>query len=307
MKEAKKDLETLLKVELSDVITNCDLGEILDNTEQTILNRVRELNYNLDINQVKIQEDSINDTTAIIELTDYGVYNGDPMKVTFIIDKQEEIKGEIQNKAPANFNGNSDSAREKENNYATKQDSSGDNSVISNTNPVESKIPNSENQRYDVPAYGSCLFWSVATEYLLQVRNSNQEFKNRFIKLFGKENLKYLQLIQNLLKQYNLENNRDLNQLLYEDQTAINLVTNVFRNHVVDYIERNLDTISNHGSELTFRNLIQENNEIDVNYLERMRENNSWGGTPEIMAMSNLLNVNISVNNDSPYQPINQN
>ncbi|WP_342264800.1 ankyrin repeat domain-containing protein [Spiroplasma endosymbiont of Clivina fossor] len=160
---------------------------------------------------------------------------------------------------------------------------------------------------YDVPADNSCLFWSVSTSYLLPVRNNNEEFRNRFIQLFGEENLKYLLHIQKLLQQYDLEDNRNLNQLWYQDQTANNLVINFFRNRVVDYIQSNLDTIPNRNGELTFRNLIQDNNDIDTNYLEIMRQPSTWGGTPEIIAMSNLLNANISVNNNGSYQPVNQN
>ncbi|UNF62747.1 ankyrin repeat domain-containing protein [Spiroplasma poulsonii] len=185
--------------------------------------------------------------------------------------------------------------------------SNDNNAVSDNKNPVGSKKSNNENQRYDVLPDGSCLFWTAATSYLLPVRNNNDEFRARFIKLFGEQELQNLLYVQNLLQQFNLENNRDLNQLWYQNQTANNLVTNVFRNRVVDYIQSNLNMITNRGSELTFRNLIQENNEIDNNYLDRMREPSTWGGTPEILATTNMLNANISVNNDIPYQPVNQN
>ncbi|WP_342255958.1 ankyrin repeat domain-containing protein [Spiroplasma endosymbiont of Poecilobothrus nobilitatus] len=67
LKQIEKELETLLKIELSDVITQTELEEISNNSSQTILNCVKELNSNVDINQVKIQDNSITDTTAIIE------------------------------------------------------------------------------------------------------------------------------------------------------------------------------------------------------------------------------------------------
>ncbi|WP_374696027.1 ankyrin repeat domain-containing protein [Spiroplasma endosymbiont of Polydrusus formosus] len=311
----KQLIVKLLKIELSDIITETDLGKLSDNSPETILNRLRELNPNLDISQVKIQENSITDTAASIESID-KIYTDDTVKVTFTLGKK-----------PSNINDTKKiitedeykklGARPKGSQVISNQPYNTNNSNVSVSDSKKDKTIGTQGQNYnqreqntmyDVPGEGSCLFWSVATAYLLPVRRNNDEkFKTRFIQLFGEENLKYLQPIQKLLKQYDLENNRNLNQLWYQDQIANNLVTTVFRNRVVDYIERNLDTISNHGSELTFRNLIQENNEIDVNYLERIRENNSWGDTPEIMAMSNLLNVNISVNNDSPYQPINQN
>ncbi|WP_342263506.1 ankyrin repeat domain-containing protein [Spiroplasma endosymbiont of Clivina fossor] len=182
----------------------------------------------------------------------------------------------------------------------------GEKAETSGTQNQKTKTTN-QNNLYDVPADNSCLFWSVSTSYLLQVRKNIEEFRNRFIQLFGEENLKYLLHIQKLLQQYDLENNRNLNQLWYQDQTANNLVINFFRNRVVDYIQSNLDTISNRDGELTFRSLIQDNNDIDTNYLEIMRQPSTWGGTPEIIAMSNILNANISVNNNGSYQPVNQN
>ncbi|UNF62731.1 OTU domain-containing protein [Spiroplasma poulsonii] len=159
---------------------------------------------------------------------------------------------------------------------------------------------------YDVLHDGSCLFWSVVTAYLLPVRNNNEEFRARFIQLFGERELQNLLYVQNLLQQFDLTNHIS-RQDWYQNQTANNLVTSVFRNRVVDYIQSNLNMITNRGSELTFRNLIQENNEIANNYLNRMRQSSTWGGTPEILAMSNMLNSNITINNHSPYQPFNQN
>ncbi|RUO86075.1 OTU domain-containing protein [Spiroplasma endosymbiont of Megaselia nigra] len=169
--------------------------------------------------------------------------------------------------------------------------------------------------QYDVPADGSCLFWSVATAYLLPFRNNNEEFRTRFIQLFGEEKLINLSHIQNLLQQFNLENHSN-NQLWYNDETSIRLVTNVFRNRVVNYIIDNLDNstqqINSRINQIeTFRNAIQiSENIIDVNeYLEEMRNTTAWGGEIEILGISNFLNSNISVNNNSlyPYQPFNQN
>lgn len=94
------------------------------------------------------------------------------------------------------------------------QDSSGDNDLSTSTNHVRIETPNSENQRYNVPADGSCLFWSVTTDYLLPFRNNNGEFRTRFIQLFGKEKLINLSHIQKLLQQFNLENHNNT-QLWY--------------------------------------------------------------------------------------------
>lgn len=181
----------------------------------------------------------------------------------------------------------------------------GDRPETSGTQNKNTKTTN-HNNLYNVPGDGSCLFLSVATAYLLPVRNNNDEFRARFIKLFGEQELQNLLYVQNLFQQFDLENNNN-NQLWYQKQTANNLVTNVFRNRVVDYIQSNLNMITNRVSELTFRNVIEENNEIYFNYLERMRYSSAWGGTPEILAISNMLNSSITINNHASYQPVNQN
>ncbi|WP_342255471.1 ankyrin repeat domain-containing protein [Spiroplasma endosymbiont of Poecilobothrus nobilitatus] len=325
LKEYLVKLKQLLKIELSNVITKTELGEITDNQNETILNRIAELNLQVDISQVKIQENSITDTAASIESID-KIYTDDTVKVTFTLGKKpsnindtkkiitedeykkqgERTKGSSVASKKSN-NSNTNAGRSQPQGSSSKRVRVGEQAGTSGTQNKNTKTTN-QNNLYDVPSDNSCLFWSVATAYLLPVRNNNdnQEFENRFIQLFGEENLKYLQFIQKLLKQDNLENNSNT-QLWYQDKIANNLVTNVFRNRVVDYIEENLDTVTTHTGQLTFRNLIQENNEVASNYLERMRESSTWGGTPEIIAMSNILNSNISVNNDSPYQPINQN
>ncbi|WP_338967943.1 OTU domain-containing protein [Spiroplasma endosymbiont of Lonchoptera lutea] len=303
---------------LSTFITQFALGEISDNQEQTILNRVKELNPRLDINKIKITD--INITTALITWNDEN-WPGGKIVIFTIAKKSGKTTGPqkkdesgfggfkpgfLNSSSKSNSNINTNSGGSQSQGSSSKRVSFGEQAGTSGTQNQNTKTTN-QNNLYDVPADNSCLFWSVSTSYLLPVRNNNEEFRNRFIQLFGEENLKYLLHIHKLLQQYDLENNRILNQLWYQDQTANNLVINFFRNRVVDYIQSNLDTIPNRNGELTFRSLIQDNNDIDTNYLEIMRQPSTWGGTPEIIAMSNILNANISVNNNGFYQPINQN
>ncbi|MFW4370795.1 MAG: ankyrin repeat domain-containing protein [Spiroplasma sp. hy2] len=202
-------------------------------------------------------------------------------------------------KTDSNVNTNAEESQSQ--GSGSKRTSVSEQTRTSGTQSQNTKTKN-QNIMYDVPGDDSCLFWSVATSYLLPLRNNNEEFKNRFIQLFGEENLKYLQLIQKLLKQYNLENHSN-NQLWYNDEIAIRLVTNVFRNRVVDYIETNLDNptqsnINNNQAE-SFRRAIEiSQNGFDVGeYLKGMRNINTWGGEIEILAMGNILNVNINENN----------
>ncbi len=309
---------------LSTFITQTELGEISDNSPETILNAFIEKNEeikNLGILPGQLYVQNITDNSADIISPAPNVWPG-TAKATFKLAKKSSTLNAVQdapgNNDSAGSNGNSDTTNQgagsniNVNGSGSSQQQRGDGRMVggqvgtSETQNKNTRVIN-QNNLYDVPADNSCLFWSVSTSYLLPVRNNNEEFRNRFIQLFGEENLKYLLHIHKLLQQYDLENNRILNQLWYQDQTANNLVINFFRNRVVDYIQSNLDTIPNRNGELTFRSLIQDNNDIDTNYLEIMRQPSTWGGTPEIIAMSNILNANISVNNNGFYQPINQN
>ncbi|WP_342264737.1 ankyrin repeat domain-containing protein [Spiroplasma endosymbiont of Clivina fossor] len=315
LEENKEELKKLLKIELSDVIAQTELGEISDNQSETILNRLQELNSHLDINQVKVQENSITYTTATIESIDRSVYSDNTIKVTFTLAKKSsDNPSKKQNqKDESGFGGFKRgflNPSTKSNINSNTNVSVGEQAGTSGTQNQNTKTT-SQNNMYDVPADGSCLFWSVVTSYLWPVRNNDEEFRNRFIQLFGeaKDNLPY---IQTLLKQFDLTNFSSM-QAWYQDETAKKLVRDDFRNRVVDYIQSHLSTITNRDGELTFEDLIQDNNEVNIeNYLIRMRnpipnDSSTWGGTPEIVAMSNLLNANISVNNNGSYQPINQN
>ncbi|WP_353286404.1 hypothetical protein [Wolbachia endosymbiont (group A) of Crataerina pallida] len=114
-------------------------------------------------------------------------------------------------------------------------------------------------ERIDVPGDNSCLFWSVTMAYLIPVRNDDALFRQRYEVLFGNEGA----VIQNSDRIRNLV--RNLSAADYDD-TFANLVRNVFRNRVVDYIR-------DHENE--FRNFVEGNFE---NYLKNMRNPNTWGG-----------------------------
>ncbi|WP_353282458.1 hypothetical protein [Wolbachia endosymbiont (group A) of Myopa testacea] len=137
--------------------------------------------------------------------------------------------------------------------------------------------------KVDVPGENSCLFWSVTVAYLIPVRNDDALFRQRYAALFGNgeaitQNLDY---VRGLV--------RNLGAANYDD-TFANLVRNVFRNRVVDYIR-------DHENE--FRDFVEGNFE---NYLENMRNPNTWGGEPEIRAMSGILSATISVSGEVETQ-----
>ncbi|WP_342262608.1 MULTISPECIES: ankyrin repeat domain-containing protein [unclassified Spiroplasma] len=320
LQETQKELEQLLKIKLSVFITQTELGKIPDNSSQTILNAFIEKNEKLGILSGQLYVQNITDNSADIISPAPNVYTG-TVKVTFTLAKKSSKPSNTQ-KTITEDEYKKQGARPKGSTVASKQS---DNKKSSITNVSGAGIPQqnsgtqnkktrvtNQNNLYDVPADGSCLFWSVATSYLVPVRNNNEEFRNRFIQLFGELQLSYLSYVQTLLQQFDLSNTNNFLQTWYQDATAHRLVRVVFRNRVVDYIERNLDnpTQSNaNGKQAeSFLSAIQiSENEVVNNYLDRMRNINAWGGEIEILAMNNLLNANISVGTDIPYQPVNQN
>ncbi len=181
----------MLKIELSNVITKTELGEITYNQNENILNRIAKLNLQVDISQVKIQENIITDNVASIGSI-YKIYTDNTVKVAFTIGKK-----------PSNINDTKKIITEDE--YKKQGDRPKGSKVVLNQpyNTDNSKayfgdgqtsigIQQQTNQYDDVPEDHSCLFWAVATAHLWPVRNNNQEFKNRFIQLFGEGNLKKL-------------------------------------------------------------------------------------------------------------------
>ncbi|WP_386086930.1 ankyrin repeat domain-containing protein [Wolbachia endosymbiont (group A) of Norellia spinipes] len=82
---------------------------------------------------------------------------------------------------------------------------------------------------------------------------------------------------------------RNLGAANYDD-TFANLVRNLFRNRVVDHI-------SSYRNE--FRDFVEGDFE---RYLENMRNPDTWGGEPEIRAMSGMLSATISVSGEVETQ-----
>ncbi|WP_264377278.1 OTU domain-containing protein [Wolbachia endosymbiont (group B) of Ochlodes sylvanus] len=141
----------------------------------------------------------------------------------------------------------------------------------------------SQVKRIDVPGDGSCLFWSVTMAYLIPVRNDDALFRQRYEVLFGNDGT----VTQNLDHIRGLV--RNLGAANYDD-TFANLVRNVFRNRVVDHI-------SSYRNE--FRDFVEGDFE---RYLENMRKPDTWGGEPEIRAMSGMLSATISVSGEVETQ-----
>ncbi|MGL9717768.1 MAG: hypothetical protein ACR5K9_03610, partial [Wolbachia sp.] len=128
----------------------------------------------------------------------------------------------------------------------------------------------------NVPSDGSCLFWAVTLAYLTPIRNNNALFRQRYEALFGNEEIQNLNHIKNLVQNLGAAN--------YDDIFA-NLVTDTFRNRVVNYMS---------SRENEFRGFVVDEHGFE-HYLEDMRNPNTWGGEPEIRAMSEMLSARITV------------
>ncbi|WP_215826810.1 hypothetical protein [Spiroplasma endosymbiont of 'Nebria riversi'] len=208
-KEKQNELvKELVEIKLWDfIIINRNLGEIADNSEQTILKHVRELNPKLDFLK-KIKVTNINITTALITSNDGNCPSGvivaftlakkasKPSKTQKTITKDDSDFGGLKrgflNSSPkSNSNINTNAGGSQSQGSSSKRVSVGEQAGTSGAQNQNTKTTN-QNNLYDVPADNSCLFWSVVTSYLLPARNNNEEFRNQFIQLFGELQLSYL-------------------------------------------------------------------------------------------------------------------
>ncbi|WP_375326528.1 hypothetical protein [Candidatus Tisiphia endosymbiont of Nemotelus uliginosus] len=130
----------------------------------------------------------------------------------------------------------------------------------------------------DVPGDGSCLFWATALAYLLPVENDSTAFLERFKRLFGEEESGNVRYIRELIRE-----NSPFSNDIRSDRTLNRLVTRVLRNRVVDYM---LSNVNEYSGFIT--------GDFDQ-YLNNMRDRNSWGGEPEIAVMGLMLDATINV------------
>jgi hypothetical protein len=144
-------------------------------------------------------------------------------------------------------------------------------------------IHNRQSYQYNVPGDGSCLFWSVALAYLIDVKNYDTLFQQRYEILFGNEEEVHnaRPLIQKFIQEYNpslgVINNEKLQYLVRE----------VFRNRIVDYMEANED--------LGFFEALTDEERKD--YISNMRKPVYWGDQHIVRVMCYMLNACITVKN----------
>ncbi|GFR08163.1 phosphocholine transferase AnkX [Trichonephila clavata] len=154
--------------------------------------------------------------------------------------------------------------------------------------PVSRELPSRDPFLIDVPADGSCLFWSTALAYLIPVKDDEDGFKQRYTALFGDREIRHISHVRELIQNYN-----PLLNEVPSDDILKDLVSNTFRNRVVDHIQSHEDEFRGYISGEFFQ------------YLNGMRKPDTWGGQPEIMAMSKMLGAKVTVSEviQSEYRP----
>lgn len=145
------------------------------------------------------------------------------------------------------------------------------------------KIPGNPDQfEFDVPADGSCLFYSVALAHLLPVTKEKALFEKNFVQLFGPETLPLAESYRQALLKYQGEADFMTKTLNFEV-----LVNKNFRSRVIDTMVDNLELFNDEAQlGMSFEK-----------YIARMQDPNLklYGGHPEILAMSLLLQSKIVV------------
>ncbi|KAG8192653.1 hypothetical protein JTE90_009684 [Oedothorax gibbosus] len=114
--------------------------------------------------------------------------------------------------------------------------------------------------------------------YLIPVKDDEDGFKQRYTALFGDREIRHISHVRELIQNYN-----PLLNEVPSDDILKDLVSNTFRNRVVDHIQSHEDEFRGYISGEFFQ------------YLNGMRKPDTWGGQPEIMAMSKMLGAKVTV------------
>ncbi|GFS42335.1 phosphocholine transferase AnkX [Nephila pilipes] len=132
--------------------------------------------------------------------------------------------------------------------------------------------------KINVPGDGSCLFWATTLAHLIPVKDDEDDFKQRYTALFGDREIRHISHVRELIQNYN-----PLLNEVPSDDILKDLVSNTFRNRVVDHIQSHEDKFRGSISGEIFQ------------YLNDMRKPDTWGDQPEIRAMSEMLGVKVTV------------
>ncbi len=132
-----------------------------------------------------------------------------------------------------------------------------------------------------VAADGSCLFYSVAFVYLLPIAHNMELFRQRFISLFGIDAVDAAE--EN--RQYFIRNGS--REVIQNPEVLQILVNHNFRKRVVNFMREH---------EERFQRFMPENEDF-AERMQKMENPNlkEWGDQPEIAAISEMLQVKVSV------------
>lgn len=138
----------------------------------------------------------------------------------------------------------------------------------------------------DVPADGTCLFYSVAFAYLLPVLRNVEQFNVRYTKLFGEEVLGSAEENRKRLLEYR----GDAKFINTHSETFEVLVNHYFRQRVVAFMRHK-------DNRADFENFIKTEAETFESRMTKMEDpiRKEWGDEPEVAAVSRFLEVHIII------------
>ena len=152
---------------------------------------------------------------------------------------------------------------------------------LSNTNELE----------VDVPIDGNCLFWAVGLAYLLPHISDSNTFRGALQTLVGPETFfADSEAIRAVLLDY--DGKRDTPKV-YQGQPLYRLLCVHLRGRVVNYLREN---------RTLFEAFPDRDETFDV-HVARMGQVGEWGGEWELIALSHLLAVNITVQSQGGDTP----
>jgi tetratricopeptide (TPR) repeat protein len=151
----------------------------------------------------------------------------------------------------------------------------------------------------DVPNDDNCLLWAAIFALLLPHMNLVNNFNKMYETIFGTENFclnngeeiqvnspEIKKRVYQLMLKYNFKKNTPKE---FKDNILEILVCHIFRNRIVDKMDKVLDK----NSKLAI--VTESGRESWIKYMECMREPTAWCGDPEIYAINQLTGVNIYV------------
>jgi HEAT repeat protein len=136
----------------------------------------------------------------------------------------------------------------------------------------------------DVPADGTCLFYSVMFAFLLPVVQDSVKFRARYLKLFGEEVSGSAEENRKRLQEYDGDP-----EFISRHTVAFEVLVNtIFRQKIVKYMREHAGDV---------RGYINTDITSFETQMKEMEDptRRAWGGQPEIVAISRLLEVNVQI------------